>query len=164
MVSYWSLSDSKSPQVSRTLLSIMVDLNIAVVSMVSTRPLISKSSSPCTNPLGTVRRPPNTTGVTFMFHNLFNSLARSRCLAFFPLSFDFTLWSAGTAKFTIQQVLQLSFFFFLLIITKSSRLAAIRWSVSPGQILFCVYTIYLYGEISVSRTIPSGSTCLPSRV
>ena len=46
MVSRWSVSDGKSPQVSRTLLSILVDLNNAVVCMVSTRSLISKSSSP----------------------------------------------------------------------------------------------------------------------
>ena len=43
---YWSLSDSKSPQVSRNLLSILADLNNAVVWIVSTRPLISKSPSP----------------------------------------------------------------------------------------------------------------------
>ena len=49
MVSYWSLSDSKSPQVSRTLLNILADINNAVVWMVSSRPLICKSSSSCTN-------------------------------------------------------------------------------------------------------------------
>ena len=38
MVFHWSLSDSKSPQVSRTLLSILAVLNNAVVWMVSTRP------------------------------------------------------------------------------------------------------------------------------
>ena len=43
-------------QVSGTLLSILTDLNNAVVWMVSTRPLISKSSSPGTNPLVTVPR------------------------------------------------------------------------------------------------------------
>ena len=43
-------------QVSRTLLSILVDLNIAVVWTVSTRPLIFKSSSSCTKPLVTVPR------------------------------------------------------------------------------------------------------------
>ena len=46
MVFHWSLSDSKSPQVSRTLLSILAVLNNAVVWMVSTRPPTSKSSSP----------------------------------------------------------------------------------------------------------------------
>ena len=41
----------------------------------------------------------------------FNSLARSRYLSFFSHSFSFILWSAGTAKSTIWQIL---FFFFLL--------------------------------------------------
>ena len=39
-----------------------------------------------------------------MFHGFFSSLARSRYLSFFSFSFNFTLWSAGTAKSTIQQV------------------------------------------------------------
>ena len=38
MVFHWSLSDSKSLQVSKTLLSILADLNNVVVWMVSTRP------------------------------------------------------------------------------------------------------------------------------
>ena len=49
---YWS--DSKSTQVSRTLLSILADLKNAVVLMVSFRPLISNSSSPLLNPLETL--------------------------------------------------------------------------------------------------------------
>ena len=61
MVFYQSLSDIKSPQVSRTLLSILVDLDNAVVWMISTRPFISKSP----NPLVTVQI------VTFMFHSFF---------------------------------------------------------------------------------------------
>ena len=48
MVSHWSLSDNKSPQASRTLLSILADINNAVIGMVSTRPIILKSSSLCT--------------------------------------------------------------------------------------------------------------------
>ena len=116
MVCHWSLSDSKSPQVSKTLLSILAVLNNAVVWMVSTRPLTSKSSSPFSNPLVTVPNTPITIGIIFtcMFHSFFNSLARSRYLSFFSHSFSFTLWSAGTAKSTILQVLV--FFFFLLII------------------------------------------------
>ena len=50
MVFHRSLSDSKSPQVSRTLLCILAVLNNAVVWMVSTRPRTSKSSGPL-NPI-----------------------------------------------------------------------------------------------------------------
>ena len=107
MVLQWSLSDSKSPQVSRTLLSILAVLRNAIVWTVSTRPPTSKSSSPFSNPLVTVPNAPITIGiiVTCMFHSFFNSLARSRYLSFLSHSFSFILWSAGTAKLTILQVL-----------------------------------------------------------
>ena len=123
MVSHWSLSDSKSPHVSRTLLSILADLNNAIGWMVSTHPLIFKSSSPCINPLVTVLSTPIIVGVTitFMFHNFFCSLAKARYLSVFSLSFNFNLWSARMAKSIIQQV-----FFFLLTITRSGCLAEIR--------------------------------------
>ena len=77
MVFHWSLSDSKSPQVSKTLLSILVDLNNAVDWMVSIRPLISKSSSPCINSMVSVPRAPITIGitVTFMFHNFLKKIS-----------------------------------------------------------------------------------------
>ena len=73
---YWSLSDSKSPRLSRSLLAILADLNNAVFWMVSTRPLISKSSSPCTNPLVTMQSAPITISIihTFMFHSFFSVL------------------------------------------------------------------------------------------
>ena len=48
---YWSLSDRKSPQVSRTLLSILADLSNAEVLMGSSRLIISKPSSLFINPL-----------------------------------------------------------------------------------------------------------------
>ena len=41
---HWSLRDSKSPQVSRTALSILAGLKNAVVSMASAHPLFSISS------------------------------------------------------------------------------------------------------------------------
>ena len=53
MVFHWSVSDSKS-QISETLLSILADLNNAVVWLVSSRPPISASFSPYTNPMRTV--------------------------------------------------------------------------------------------------------------
>ena len=103
MVFQWRLSDSKSPQVSRTLLSILAVFNNALVWMVSTRPPISKSSRPFNNPLLTVPKTPITIGiiVTFMFHSFSNSLAWSRYLSLFSRSFSFILWSAGIAKSTI---------------------------------------------------------------
>ena len=62
-----SLSNSKSPQVSKTLLSILAVLNNAV----STGPLTSKSSSPFSNHLVTVPNAPITISiiVTCMFHS-----------------------------------------------------------------------------------------------
>ena len=69
MVFHWSLSDSKSPHVSRTLLSILAVLSNVVVWMVSTRPPTSKSSSPFSNPFVTVPNVQVTIGiiVTCMF-------------------------------------------------------------------------------------------------
>ena len=89
MVFHWSLSDSKSPQVSRTRLSILAVFSNAVVWIVSTCPPTSKSFRPFNNPLVTVPNAPITIGtiVTFMFHSFFSSLARSRYLSFFSLFF-----------------------------------------------------------------------------
>ena len=111
MVFHRSLSDSKSPQVSRTRLRILAVLRNAVVQIVSTRQLTSKYTRHFNNPLVIVPKAPITFGtiVTFMFHSFFNSLARSRYLSFFSLSFRFILWSAGTAKWSILEIL---FFFF----------------------------------------------------
>ena len=105
--SHWRLGDSKSLQVSRTLLSILADLNNAVIWMISSCRLISKSPSRGTNPLVTIPRAPITIGitVTLVFHSFFSSVARSKFLSFFSLSFKFTLWSDWTAKSKIRQVL-----------------------------------------------------------
>ena len=158
MVFHWSLSDSKSPQVSRTLLSILAVLNNAVVWMVSTRPPTSKSSSSLSNPFVTVPNAPITIGiiVTCIFHSFFKSLARSRYLSFFSHSFSFILWSAGTAKSTILQVL-----FFFLIIIKSGLLSGIRWSVwmlkshrslcvafSRTGAVLCIYYLLVWSNLN----------------
>ena len=169
MFFHGSLSDSKSLQVSRTLLSILADLSNAVVWMVSTGPVIFKPSGSCTSPLVAVPRAPITIGiVTFMFHSFFNCQARSRYLSFFSHSFNFTLWSAGTAKSAILQVL----FFFVdhykiwprfgdPFVCQNPR--GVCASHSLGQILSCAYTICLYGQTSTSCTIPSGSLFPPIR-
>ena len=102
--------------------------------MVFTRPLTSKYSSPFSNPLVTVPKAPITIGmiVTCIFHSFFNCLARSRYLSFFSHSFSFILWSAGTAKSTILEIL---FFLLLLllIITRFGWQAEIRWSVCMSK-------------------------------
>ena len=69
MVFHWSLSNSKSPQFTRTRLSILAYLNNAVVWIVSACPLISMSTLPFINPSVTALRAPITTGikVTSMF-------------------------------------------------------------------------------------------------
>ena len=87
MVSHWSLSYRKSPQVFRTLLSILADLNKAVVWMISTCPLISKSSSP----LVTVPRAPIIIGVTdtFMFHSFFQFPSKVQVVIFLFAYFQF---------------------------------------------------------------------------
>ena len=96
-LSWWFLTG-----ISRTLLSISADLNNAVVWIVSIRPLIFWFPSPCTNPLITVPSAPITTGITVTFIVFFfSSLAMSRYLSLFSLPFNFTLWSAETAKSTI---------------------------------------------------------------
>ena len=126
-VSWWFLTGvwvTTTPQVSRTLLSILADLNNAEVWMVFTRTVISKSSSPCTNPLGTVLRTPIPIDITFMSYSFFNSLVRSMNLSLLSHSFNFTLWSAGTAKSIIR-----FFCFVLLIIIRSGRLTGTWWSI-----------------------------------
>ena len=109
MVFHWSLSDSKSLQVSRTRLRILVILSNAVVWIVSTRPPTSKSSRPFNNPLVIVPNAPITIDaiVTFMCHSFFNSLAKSRYLSFFSLSFKFILWLPGQQS---RQFCRFSFF------------------------------------------------------
>ena len=101
MISDLGLNDSKSHQVSRTLLSILVDLNNSD-SLYSSS--FFKSSNPFINSLVAVPSALITTGitVTFMLHS-FSFLKRG--LFSFSLSFSFTLRSADMSDSTIQQVL-----------------------------------------------------------
>ena len=162
MIFHWSLSDNKPLQVSRTLLSILAVLNNVVVWMVSTRPPTSKSSSPYCNPFVTVPNTPISIGfiVTFVLHSFFNSLARSRYVSFLSHSFNFILWSAGTAKSTILQVLSFFFFFFffwlilgLVFWPRSSDPCVCQSPIGVyacyflGQVLGFAYTICSYDQI-----------------
>ena len=51
---YWSVGDSKSPYLSRNRLSILSDLNNAVVRMISILPVYINSSSPFTKHLDVI--------------------------------------------------------------------------------------------------------------
>ena len=166
MVSYCSLSDSKSPRVSRTLLSILADLNNAVVRMLSTTPYIQilqslyQSFGDCTKSLNYNRSNRH-------FHVLQFFQFPSKVQVLVLLFVFFTLWSA---KFTILQVL----FFFVdnywvwssswhyPFVSESPR--RVYTSHSPRQILGWAYTICLYGQISISCGILSGPPCPSSRV
>ena len=151
---HWSLCDIKSPEVSRTLLSI---LNNAVVWMVSTQPPTSKSSSPFNNPLVTVPKASIRIGiiVTSLFHSFFQFPRKVEVLILHFTFFQFNMRSARTAKSTILQVV-----FFLLIIffvnyyfflIRSGHLAEIRWSV-------CTSKSHRSLHVSFSRT--GGGLCV----
>ena len=96
MVFHWRLSDSKSPQVSRTLLSILAVFSNAIAWMTFTWPPTSKSSRLFNNPLVTVPKTPITTGiiVTFMFHCFFQYSSKVKILIslFRFFQFYFVVW------------------------------------------------------------------------
>ena len=152
MVLYLSLRDSKSSQVSRTLLSILADFNIALFWTVSTRPTISKSFSLCTTPLVTFPRAPITITLpcSKIFFNFLVDPYPSFCFLSVLLSGSLGLQSPQSCKFS-----------FLLIIIRSGGVCE---SHSPGQILGCASTIGPYAQTSVTCTIPNWLPCSPSRV
>ena len=134
MVFRWSLSDSKSPQVSRALLSILAVLNNVVVWMVSTRPLNSKSSSPFDNPSVTVPRAPIIIGitVTFMSHSFFFQFPR-KIQVLFLLFIFFQLYSLVSKVHNFVSFCFLFCFFLLLIVISSGHRAEIRWSACMSK-------------------------------
>ena len=112
-------------------------------------------------------RAPTTTGITFtlLFFSFLIFLARSNYLSLFSISLIFTLWSAGTAKSTIHQVLFLLLFFCLMLIfTRSSLLVGIRLSVCFSKSLrilcisffrtdsgLCIYHLVVWSDFNFFR-------------
>ena len=128
MVFHWSLSDSNSLQISRTLLSILTDFNNAVLkgglcSSSDFQPFQLSDQA-----FGIIPSTSITTGITviFMFHSFHSSLVRSKYLFLFLFSLIFTLWSAGTTKFTSRQVLFFFFLFFYYLLLGFDLLTGIR--------------------------------------
>ena len=130
MVFHWSLSDSKSLQVSRTRLRNLAVLSNAVIWIVSTRPT-SKSSRPFNNPLVIVPNAPITIGtiVTFMFRSffLFSSKVEVPILVFTFFQF----YSVVSRDSKVNNFANSLFFFFVII--RSGLLAEIRWSVCMSK-------------------------------
>ena len=123
MVSHWSLSESKSPQVSLTLLRILANLNIVIVWMFLNRPLISKTSSPFNNTSVTVPRASITIGINviFMFPIFFPLPSKVQVLI---LSFYFLLISLNGRPG--QQCPQFSMFSFFVDYDKVRSLGGAR--------------------------------------
>ena len=150
-------------QVSSSLqnLRILAVLNNVVIRIVSTCPLIFKSSSLFTNPL---------VSSSSCFVVFFLCLVRSRYLSIFHF---LLILLSGLPRW--QSPLFARFFSFLTIawsgppveirgcvcIINPRQLCA---SHSPGRILGCGYTTCSYGQIWTSSTIPNGSPFPLSRV
>ena len=101
---HWYLRENKTPQVSRTLLSILVNFTCCLVCIVSV--LLSLSSPhPHTlfsRHLMAVPRAPTIIYLTvmFIFISFFSSLTKSRYWSIFSFSFIFIQWLTGKNKFT----------------------------------------------------------------
>ena len=175
MVFHWSLSDSKSPQVSRTLLSILAVLNNVVVWMVPTRPPTSKSSSPFSDPLVTEPKAPITIGVIVIACSIVFSIpwqGPGTNPSFHILSVMFCgqprQRSRQFCKFSFLFIYLFLFFFFLIIIRLGDPSV---WKSPIGDyVIFydnCWVVHIPFVRMVKFRflcTSPSGSPCWPSRV
>ena len=131
--------------------------------MVSTRPLISMSSSSFNNPWVTVPKAQITFSkiVIFMFHSFFPSKVEVLILLFIFFQFYSVVSKINNFANSLS---------FSIIIIRCGLLADIRWSVcmskpwiSAGEMLGCAYTICSYGQISISCAPTSGLPCPLSR-
>ena len=169
MVFHWSLSYSKSPQVFRTLLSILIVLNNVEVWMVSTRPPTFKSSSPSNNPSVTVPKATITISIiiAFMFHSFFQCPSKFQVLI---LLFTFLQFYSVVSQDSKIDNFASSLFFFFFIIIRSGLLVEIRWSVWMSKSRWsldgglCIYHLFVWSNLNflhISQwiTLPSKS-CL----
>ena len=108
--------------------------------MISTHPLISKTSSSCTSLLVTVPRQPITIGIAsiFMFYCFFQSPCKVQVLVLLFAFFRF--YSVVSQDSKVHNSASSPFW---LIITRSGLLAEIRWSVYISKFQrICVYRTY----------------------
>ena len=162
-----------SPQVSKAFLSVLADLNNAVVWTFSTCPLITKSSSRFTNSLHWLQLvSPSRSYFFFFFFFFFLVLYQDRDI---NLSFRFLFillrrlpgrQSPLFGRFFLSFFLSFLFLWLSWCLSVDPRLDDLFVSQNPrklcesrssGRILGCVYTTCSSGQISVSCTIPSWS-------
>ena len=167
MVFHWSLSDSKTSQLSRTLHSMLTVFNNAVVWILSTRLPTSKSSSPFNNPLVTIPKAHITIGiiVTFMFNSfLFQFPSKVEVLILLFTLFQFysvVSRDCKVDKFANSLFFSFSFFFFFFLLIILGLVFWLRLGDLPvfqspkgvyvcyflGQLLGCAYTICSQDQI-----------------
>ena len=151
---------SKASRSNHTILAV---LNNAVVSMVSTRSVIPKSFSPCTNPLETVLSPAITTGITFTFMlpSFFPVLLQGRCTYFSFRFLSVLPCSQPEEQSPLFGKFYIYIYFFIINIISgclvvwmrlgdlfvSQNPRELRVSYFPRQILGFAYTICSYGQI-----------------
>ena len=137
MVFNLSLTFSKSLRLSRTLLSILDNLNISLVWMVLILPLISSSSSLRSKLLGPFQLQlvsPSTSCSIFFY-------SRARSKYFF---------AQVRQNVKIYKFVFFYSFFYFLIISRSGRLAEIKWSVCiwKSQKILCLsFCEFCFGHI-----------------
>ena len=147
MIFHWS--DSKSLEVTRTLLSILADLSNAAFWRLLIRPQISNSSSPLWKPAGTVPSPPiaiSTTVTLILQLSPFcgKVLVLVSCLAFFD--FHFLLHWKGKIHLTATSLfcnssLGLVFWLGLDDLLVSLYSSEFFTSYNLEQVLVCAHTI-----------------------
>ena len=129
MIFHRCLSNSQSPQVPWTLLSILTNLKNALVWMVLISPLIPNLLSPLSKPLGTILSTVITIDITvnLMFLSFFRSLTKYK-YTLFSLSLILTLWLGGISK-----IHYMASSHFLLVIIIFDLLTGIGWSICTSK-------------------------------
>ena len=169
IVSHWSLNDSKSPHVFRTLLNILADLNNPVACMVSAYPLICKSFSPFINSFSDFIDCTNSNWYHHHFHVpqfFFNSQRMVRYWSFFFSFFVFFQFYSVISWYSkIHNSVNFSFSNWLLLSLiiwprlgdpfVSQNPIGIGAYYRPGQILGSPYFICLHSQISIIIIISS---------
>ena len=132
----WSLSDNKSPQVSRTLHSIQAYCNKAVVWMVLTRPLISKSSRNFYIPSVTLQKASITIGTKItLWTTVFFQFPR-KVKEYVLIFIFFQFYSMVTRVIKVQNFASSLFF---VDDNQPGLLAKIRWSVCMSKSHYYYY-------------------------